>query len=342
MDSMRVAVIGAGAWGTALADLLAELGHEVTLWVLEEDLCARMKERPENDLYLPDASLHSSLRYTSDLAEAASAAQDMLLSAVPSPFLTKVWERLSPSIHEEAIVVSATKGLDEETLALPTEAIERLLQARGAENPLVCISGPSFAREVVDRKPTAVAAASRDADAALKVQRAFSGLCLRVYTGDDPVGTQLGGALKNVIALAAGVADGMELGLNARAGLIVRGLAEMSRLGAAMGGRAETLCGLAGMGDLVLTCTGELSRNRTVGLRLGRGEKLGDILASMCAVAEGVASAPVAVALGKKYGVEMPISVQIHGVLFEGKDPRDALKELMSRPLRAEWASGGL
>ena len=170
MYSMRIAVIGAGAWGTSLADLLAELGHEVTLWVLEEDLCARMKEQLENKIYLPDVSLHSTLRYTSDLAEAASAAQDLLLSVVPSQFLVRVWERLCLSIHEDTVIVSATKGLDEETLALPTEAIERFLQIRRAENPVVCISGPSFAREVADRKPTAIVAASVDKDAALKVQ----------------------------------------------------------------------------------------------------------------------------------------------------------------------------
>ncbi len=332
MEPLRIAVIGAGAWGTSLADLLSEVGHEVTLWAIEDDLCARMKEKWENDLYLPGISLHSTLRYTSDLAEAASAGQDMLLSVVPSKFLSSVWDRLAPSVHEEALIVSATKGVDEETLALPTELIERHLGGRS----VVCVSGPTFARELAERKPTAIAAASGDSAAARRVQEAFSAFCLRVYTGGDPIGTQLGGALKNVIALAAGVADGMELGHNTRAALIVRGLAEMSRLGAAMGGRPETLAGLAGMGDLVLTCTGDLSRNRTVGLRLGRGEKLGDILASMRAVAEGVATAPAAVALGKKFGTEMPISAQVHAVLFEDKDPREALGELMARPLKAE------
>ena len=336
MNPLRVAVIGAGAWGTSLAGLLSEIGHEVTLWVLEEDLCARMKTSRENDVYLPEVSLHSSLRYTSDLAEAASAGQDMLLSVVPSQFLSSVWERLAASVHEEALIVSATKGVDESSLALPTELIERRLAERGGENPVVCISGPTFAREVADRRPTAIAAASRDENAATRVQEAFSAPCMRVYTGGDPIGTQIGGALKNVIALAAGVADGMELGHNTRAALIVRGLAEMSRLSAAMGGKAETLSGLAGMGDLVLTCTGDLSRNRTVGLRLGRGEKLKDILALMRAVAEGVATAPAAVALGEKFGVEMPISVQVQAVLHEGKDPREALRELMSRPLKAE------
>lgn len=334
MNPLRVAVIGAGAWGTALADFLSEAGHEATLWVLEDDLVSRMRESRENDVYLPEVSLHSALRFTSDLAEAASAGQDLLISVVPSQFLGAVWERLAPSVHEGAIIVSATKGLDEKSLALPSELIEGRLGEGG--NPVVCLSGPTFARELAMRKPTAIAAASADPGAALKVQEAFSVLCLRVYTGGDPIGTQLGGALKNVIALAAGVADGMELGYNTRAAIIVRGLAEIGRLCAAMGGQAETLSGLAGMGDLVLTCTGDLSRNRTVGLRLGRGEKLEDILASMRAVAEGVATAPAAVALGEKFGVEMPISAQINQVLFEDKDPGAALKELMARPLKAE------
>ncbi|MFC1491252.1 NAD(P)H-dependent glycerol-3-phosphate dehydrogenase [Nitrospinota bacterium] len=336
MNLLRVAVIGAGAWGTSLADFLAEVGHEVTLWVLEEDLCGRMRESRENDIYLPDISLHSAIRYTSDLAEAASAGQDLLLSVVPSQFLGPVWERLAHSVHEGAIIVSATKGIDEKSLALPTELIEGIIKGNGMGNPIVCISGPTFARELAMRKPTAITAVSVHAGAALKVQEALSALCLRVYTGSDPIGAQLGGALKNVIALAAGVADGMELGYNTRAALIVRGLAETSRLCAAMGGRMETLAGLAGMGDLVLTCTGDLSRNRTVGLRLGRGEKLREILASMRAVAEGVTTAHAAVALGKKFQVEMPISAQIHQVLFEDKDPVEALSELMARPLKAE------
>ena len=338
MESLRIAVIGAGAWGTSLSDLLAEIGHEVTLWVLEEDLCARMKDSRENDVYLPGVSLHPTLRSTSDLAEAASAGQDLLLSVVPSQFLSRVWERLAPTVHEETLIVSATKGLDEKTLSLPTELIANMLKKRGAIRPVVSLSGPTFARELAERKPTAIVAASLDESAALRVQAAFSALCMRVYTGEDPIGTQIGGALKNVIALAAGVADGMGLGYNTRAALIVRGLAEMSRLGTAMGGRADTLAGLAGMGDLVLTCTGDLSRNRTVGLRLGGGEKLSDILGSMKAVAEGVATAPVAVALAKKFDVEMPIAAEVNAVLFEDKDPREALRELMSRPLKAEWA----
>ncbi|MEE9241118.1 MAG: NAD(P)H-dependent glycerol-3-phosphate dehydrogenase [bacterium] len=336
MNPLRIAVIGAGAWGTALADLLAEIGHEVTLWVLEDDLCGRMRESRDNDVYLPAISLRPELRFTSDLAEAASAGQDMILSVVPSQFLRSVWERLAPSVHEESLILSATKGVEEETLALPTQIIEEHLEARQAANMIACISGPTFARELAMRRPTAITAASPDERAAQRAQEALSGLCLRVYTGEDPVGTQLGGAIKNVIALAAGISDGMKLGYNARAALIVRGLAESSRLAVAMGGRAETLAGLAGMGDLVLTCTGDLSRNRTVGLRLGSGEKLDEILSSMTAVAEGVATAPAAVGLGERHGVELPICNQVHDVLFRNKAPDEALRELMARPLKAE------
>ncbi len=336
MNPMRVAVIGAGAWGTALADLLAEMSHEVTLWVLEGDLCERAKESRENDVYLPSISLNPELRFTSDLAEAASAGQDMILSVVPSQFLRSVWERLATSIHEDSLILSATKGVEEDTLALPTQIIEEHLKARGAANPIACVSGPTFARELAMRMPTAITAASADEQIAQRVQEAISGLCMRVYTGTDPVGTQLGGALKNVIALAAGISDGMKLGYNTRAAIIVRGLAESSRLAVAMGGRADTLAGLAGMGDLVLTCTGDLSRNRTVGLRLGGGEKLDEILSSMTAVAEGVATAPAAVGLGEKFGVELPICTQVNNILFRGKEPNEALGELMSRPLKAE------
>jgi glycerol-3-phosphate dehydrogenase (NAD(P)+) len=336
MNPLRVSVIGAGAWGTALADFLAEIGHEVTLWVLEQDLSIRMTETRQNDVYLPDISLNSELRFTTDLAEAASAGQDLVLSVVPSQFLRSVWDRMATSVHQETLILSATKGIEEDTLALPTQVIEEALIARKLENPIACISGPTFARELAMRQPTAITAASSDERIAQRVQEAMSWLCLRVYTGTDPVGTQLGGALKNVIALAAGVSDGMTLGFNARAALIVRGLAESNRLAVSMGGRPDTLAGLAGMGDLVLTCTGDLSRNRTVGIRLGQGEKLGEILGSMASVAEGVSTAPAAVSLGEKNGVEMPICTQIHQVLFEEKDPRHALKELMARPLKAE------
>lgn len=336
MNPLRVAVIGAGAWGTALADFLAEVGHEVTLWVLEQDLSTRMTETRENDVYLPGISLQPELRFTSDLIEATSAGQDVLLSVVPSQFLRSVWERLAFSVHEETLILSATKGVEEDTLALPTQIIEGYLNAREAMNPIACISGPTFAKELAKRQPTAITAASFEERTAQNVQEALSGLCLRVYTGTDPIGTQLGGALKNVIALAAGISDGMNLGYNARAALIVRGLAESSRLAVAMGGRADTLAGLAGMGDLVLTCTGDLSRNRTVGLRLGGGEKLKEILSSMTAVAEGVATAPAAVGLGQKFGVELPICQQVNNILFKGKNPNEALDELMARPLKAE------
>ena len=337
MTPQRIAVIGAGAWGTALADSFAETGHEVMLWVFEADLCARMASHGENDLYLPGIALHENLRFTSDLAEAASAGQDVLVSVMPSHVVRAVWTKLAAWVHEETLVASATKGVEEKTLALPTRIITECIGATGgAERALACLSGPTFARELAERKPTAITAASEDPGVAHAIQEMLSAPNFRIYTGADPVGAQLGGALKNVIALAAGVADGMELGLNARAALIVRGLAEIARLGVAMGGRAETFAGLAGMGDLVLTCTGDLSRNRTVGVRLGQGEPLQKILESMTAVAEGVSTAPAAVGLADEYGVEMPICREVHAVLFEGRNPGDAVQDLMARPLRAE------
>ena len=337
MTPQRIAVIGAGAWGTALADLFADIGHEVMLWVFEADLCARMASNRENDFYLPGVALHDDLRFTSDLAEAASAGQDFLVSVMPSHVVRTVWAKLAPSVHEETLIASATKGVEEKTLHLPTRVISECIgEAGGGERALACLSGPTFARELAERKPTAITAASDDSGAAKAVQEALAAPGFRIYTGADPIGVQLGGALKNVIALAAGIADGMELGYNARAALIVRGLAEVARLGAAMGGRAETFAGLAGMGDLVLTCTGDLSRNRTVGVRLGRGEPLQKILESMTAVAEGVSTAPAAVGLADKHGVEMPICREVHAILFEGRNPQDAVRALMSRPLKAE------
>ncbi len=339
MPPQRISVIGAGAWGTALADLFSEMGHEVTLWIFEADLCRRMKSHHENDVYLPDVALRENLRFTSDLAEAASAGQDVLVSVMPSHVVRSVWMQLAPSIHEEAILASATKGVEEKTLCLPTQVISECIDEVGSEqHALACLSGPTFAREVAERKPTAITIASDDSDTAHALQEAFSASHFRIYTGDDPIGAQLSGALKNVIALAAGISDGMKLGHNARAALIVRGLSEIGRLGAAMGGRVETFSGLAGMGDLVLTCTGELSRNRTVGLRLGQGETLQKILESMKAVAEGVSTAPAAVGLADKYGVDMPICREVHAILFEGHHPKDAVSALMSRPLKAEDA----
>ncbi len=337
MTPQRIAVIGAGAWGTALADSFSQFGHEVMLWIFEADLCARMSSHHENDLYLPGIALHENLRFTSNLAEAATAGQDVLVSVMPSHVVRAVWKTLAPSVHGETIIASATKGIEEKTLLLPGHIIaECVSEAGGGERALVCLSGPTFARELAQGKPTVIVAASGNSGAANAIQETLSAPHFRIYTGADPIGTQLGGALKNVIALAAGIVDGMEFGLNTRAALIVRGLAEIARLGVAMGGRAETFAGLAGMGDLVLTCTGDLSRNKTVGVRLGRGEPLQKILESMTAVAEGVSTVPAAVGLADRFGVEMPICREVHAVLFDGRNPRDAVHDLMARPLRAE------
>ena len=337
MNPLRVAVIGGGAWGTALADFVSEIGHQTTLWVFEKDLCSRMQKTFINDLYLPDFKLNENLEFTFDIVKASSSGQDVIVSAMPSHVVGKIWNNLSPTIHEETIIVSVTKGFDPDTFLLPSQVIELFLkQSKGSVNPIVSLSGPTFAIELAKRNPTAITAASSNYESALKVQDSFSASVFRIYCSDDPIGVQLGGALKNVIALAAGIVDGLDIGLNARAALIVRGLKEISRLASKMGGNSETLSGLSGMGDLILTCTGDLSRNRTVGYRLGKGEKLKDILDSMVSVVEGVSTAPLAVSLSKKFSVDMPICEEINAILFDGKDPFESLNELMKRPLKEE------
>ncbi|MBE17535.1 MAG: glycerol-3-phosphate dehydrogenase [Nitrospinae bacterium] len=337
MNPLRVAVIGAGAWGTALADFLSDIGHQTVLWIYEEDLCSRMQETHVNDLYLPDFNLHKDLEFTSDLVEASSSGQDVILSAMPSHVVANIWDNLSTTIHEESTIVSVTKGFDPISFLLPSQIIENSLKdSCDSVNKIVSLSGPTFALELVKRNPTAITAASFDLESGVKIQKEFSSSSFRIYYSNDPIGVQVGGALKNVIALAAGIVDGLEVGLNARAALIVRGLKEISRLALEMGGDPQTLSGLSGMGDLILTCTGELSRNRTVGYRIGKGEKLSNILDSMISVAEGVATAPIALSLSKKFAVEMPICEEINAVLFEEKDPLESLNELMKRPFKEE------
>ena len=339
MNPLRVAVIGAGAWGTSLADFFSDIGHQTVLWIFEKDLCSRMQKNKVNDLYLPDFKLHQNLEFTSDIVKASSSGQDVIVSAMPSHVVAQIWNNLAPTIHEDATIVSVTKGFDPTSFLLPSQIIEHSIKGTtGSDNQIVSLSGPTFALELVKRNPTAITAASSNCESALKIQEAFSTSFFRIYCSDDPIGVQVGGALKNVIALAAGIVDGLEIGLNARAALIVRGLKEISRLASKMGGDPETLSGLSGMGDLILTCTGELSRNRTVGYRLGKGEKLRDILDSMVSVAEGVASAPLALSLSKKYSIEMPICEEINAVLFDEKDPFESLNKLMNRPFKEERA----
>jgi glycerol-3-phosphate dehydrogenase (NAD(P)+) len=330
----RCAVIGAGSWGTTLANLLAKKGLPVTLWAYETELAETIRNRRENDLFLPGIELDASLACTNSLEEAVAGA-GLVLLVVPTQVLRGVVREMLPHLPAEALVVSASKGIELDTLQLVSQIYEELLPEHIYRRFSV-LSGPSFAREVAREMPTAVVAAARDEEVARQVQRLFSTDYFRVYTNSDVIGVELGGAIKNVIAIAAGVSDGLGFGSNTRAALITRGLAEMSRLGRALGGDAHTFSGLAGMGDLVLTCTGDLSRNRSVGLALGQGRSLDEILGEMRMVAEGVKTAESAWNLAKKLGVEMPIIQKVHQLLYEGKPAREAVLELMTRNLKSE------
>ncbi|MDY0270244.1 NAD(P)H-dependent glycerol-3-phosphate dehydrogenase [Trichloromonas sp.] len=331
---MDIAVIGAGSWGTTLANLLAKKEHRVTLWVYERDLAERMVVSRENDLYLPGFSLAPHLAFTADLEEAVRERQ-LLLLVPPSQVMRQVVSEMAGWIGEKTLLVSASKGIENDSLQTMAEVIGECLDSKRRER-LTILSGPSFAREVAAEMPTAVVAASSDPESAALIQEVFSTPYFRVYTNDDVMGVELGGALKNVIALAAGVSDGLGFGYNTRAALITRGLAEMNRMGQALGANPVTFAGLAGMGDLVLTCTGDLSRNRTVGMELGRGRSLTEILAGMKMVAEGVKTTLSAYHLACRLGVEMPITEQMYRILYENKDPHQAVTDLMLRGLKAE------
>ena len=330
----QLAVIGAGSWGTTLANLLAEKWQNVTLWCYETDLAERMAKTQVNDVYLPDTQLTANLQVTSDLA-AAVQNKDLILFVTPSQVTRLVLKQTLPHLSSNSLIVSASKGIENDSLMLLSQVFEELLPAT-MHRQLGFLSGPSFAKEVSAGMPTAVVAAARDFSIAEEIQAIFSTERFRVYTHNDIIGVELGGAMKNVIALAAGVADGLGFGHNTRAALITRGLAEMTRLGLKLGGSAETFAGLAGMGDLVLTCTGDLSRNRSVGIELGKGHKLDEILAGMQMVAEGVKTTLSAYQLAEKLKVEVPIIEQMYFVLYENKDPRQAVTDLMMRDLKAE------
>ena len=331
---MRIAVIGAGSWGTALANLLAKKGLEVILWAYERELVERLQTTWVNDLYLAEIKLDGRMQFTADLAAAVNGRQVVVLVS-PSQVMRRVVEQMRPHLERDCLLVSAAKGIENDTLLLMSEVLEQVLGGAVASR-CAYLSGPSFAREVAAELPTAVAIAADDGEVARTAQELFHTDYFRVYTNPDVVGTELGGALKNVIALAAGVSDGLGFGHNARAALITRGLVEMGRLGAAKGAQAETFAGLAGMGDLVLTCTGDLSRNRTVGMELGRGRRLGEILGGMRMVAEGVKTTLSAYQLAQKLGVAMPITEQMYRILYADKPPRLAVSELMMRQQRAE------
>lgn len=328
---MRCAIIGAGAWGTALADLLARNGHEVALWAREPEVVASVNTRHENTTFLPGARLHDGVVAYAELARTCAGAE-LVLFATPSHVLRGIARDAAPAVDVDATIVVATKGVERETLAVMSD----ILAQQFPTHAIVALSGPSFAAEVVARQPTAVVAASNSASAAALVQRTLSGGEFRVYTHDDVIGVELGGALKNVIAVATGIAEGLEMGFNARAALITRGLAEMTRLGVKMGASPLTFAGLAGMGDLVLTCTGALSRNRSLGVEIARGTSLDEALALRHTVAEGVMTTHSARALAAREGIEMPIVSAVYRILFEHQPPRAAIGELMRRELRAE------
>ena len=330
----KIGVIGAGAWGTAHAMLLADKGHDVTLWMYEQDLAEETSRTRENRVYLPGFTLPGSITVTSSL-EAAVKDKPIILSVVPSHTVRVVAKQFAPFLSKDAVIVSASKGIEIETLMPLSEVFKDILPGEFHER-LCFLSGPSFAKEVARKMPTAVALASYDPAVGKKVQEVFSSAFFRVYTNPDVLGVELAGALKNVVAIAAGVLEGMGFGYNTMAALLTRGLAEMARLGVAMGGDLQTFSGLAGMGDLVLTCTGGLSRNRTLGVRLGKGEKLDDIIKGTKTVAEGVRTAKAARDLAQKYDIAMPIVEEVYQLLYEGKDPKLAVKDLMNRELKGE------
>jgi glycerol-3-phosphate dehydrogenase (NAD(P)+) len=328
----RITILGAGAWGTALALSLARRGgHRLSLWSHSAALTEQLADAGENLPYLPGFTLPVDIEITSDLPRAIFEA-DVILCVTPSQHLRGVIAHIAPLLTKNQIVLSASKGIEETTFLRMSQIV-----AAATGNPFAVLSGPSFAQEVAAGMPTAVVVASTSPQIAQAVQRDFTTSTLRVYTNDDVPGVELGGALKNVIALAAGVANGLNLGSNSSAALITRGIAEMTRLAVACGGRRQTLSGLSGIGDLVLTCTGALSRNRSVGIELGRGRQLPDIIAGLNGkVAEGVRSTAAALGLAARYAVEMPITEQMDAILHHHKSPKEAIRELMSRPGRDE------
>jgi len=331
---MKIGVIGAGSWGTTLANLLAKKGQEVVLWAHEAHGVEEMKRTRINSLYLPGIVLSERLDYTDNLKETVSG-KDLVLSVTPSQVTREVLQKALPFIDETTIIVSASKGIELESLLTMSQVCAQILPP-ALFSKFCVLSGPSFAREVAQEMPTAIVAAALDPEISVRVQDAFSTGYFRVYTKSDVIGVELGGSIKNVISIAAGISDGLGLGHNTRAALITRGLAEMARLGAALGALPSTFAGLAGMGDLVLTCTGDLSRNRTVGMKLGEGKRLNEILAEMRMVAEGVKTTQSAYCLARRLNVDMPITEKVYQILYEDKPARHAVMELMARDLKSE------
>ena len=328
---MKLAILGAGSWGTALSIVLAPRFEEIRLWVYEKDLAARMLRTRENDVFLPRFKLPENVCVTLDLAAISGAG--IVLGVMPSCYARRLYSEAAPFLDSSVLFVSATKGLEQATLHRTSQVIADVLPFPAK---IAVLSGPTFAREVARGEPAAVVIASADPNVAATVQSTFSGPSFRLYTNSDMIGVEIGAALKNVIAIGAGVCHGLGLGNNTLAALITRGLAEITRLAVAMGGQPKTLAGLAGLGDLVLTCSGELSRNRNVGIELAKGRRLVDIVSSTAMIAEGVETCGAAAALGAKFRVDLPIINQMHAVLHGGKPPREALRDLMERSLKSE------
>ena len=333
-NNIKIGVVGAGSWGTALANLLASKGFAIDLWVFEKEVIQQIKESGENHYFLPDIKLSSNLKPRNNLDNVVSG-KDLVLVVVPSHVMRETTLKMAHHISKEAIIASASKGIENKTHLTMTGVLQETLPQIPPEH-LAVISGPSFAREVAQNLPTVVTAASKDMEICALVQQVMATPHFRVYTSDDVMGVELGGSLKNVIAIAAGVIDGLQLGLNTRAALITRGMTEIRRLGLKMGANPRTFTGLAGFGDLILTCTGHLSRNYTVGQKIGEGKKVNDILGEMRMVAEGVKTAKSVYNLSRKLGVDMPISHEIYRILYEDLDPKEAVYRLMTRDLKQE------
>lgn len=333
-SKLKIGVVGAGSWGTALANLLASKGYAIDWWVFEKEVKDQIQLTGVNSIFLPDVKLSSNLRPSNDLAEVVSA-KDVVLIVVPSHVVRETTLKMTGHLSKDTILVSASKGIENKTHLTMTGVLQETL-VNILPDHLAVLSGPSFAREVVRNLPTVVTVASKDSAVAALVQQVMATPHFRVYTSDDVIGVELGGSLKNVIAIAAGVIDGLELGLNTRAALITRGMTEIRRLGLNMGANPRTFTGLAGFGDLILTCTGHLSRNHTVGKKIGQGEKVNDILGQMRMVAEGVKTAKSVYNLSRKLGVDMPISHETYRILYEDLSPREAVMRLMTRDLKQE------
>ena len=334
-NPVRCAVLGAGSFGTCLAILLAEKGHRVDLWARDGHLVTAIQEGRRNPRYLTDFTLPDAIRATTSL-EQALADKELVISVMPSHAVREVWEKGRDLVRPDALIVSASKGIEVGTGKLVSQILMETVPVE-MHDRLCFLSGPSFAREIAERRPTAVSLASRNENYAIAAQTLLSSPQFRCYTTNDVVGVELGGALKNVIAIAVGIADGMEAGLNSRAALITRGLAEITRLGVELGANPVTFLGLSGVGDLVLTCTGDLSRNRRVGLEIGRGKSVAEVLGGLTQVAEGVRTTKSAYELAQKLAVDMPITAGVYGLLFEGKNPVEAGIELRSRQLKSEY-----